>query len=507
MLSLHWRITDAEYDRFYQSFREQIANIDTRLGMLQEAEDNYYITAKYLLELANRAYDLFVSSATQSRTGYNHYMKWVLGIFLIMAVGIFLRTYNINAKEFWYDEAFTSRMVKNNFTQIIDLSSKDAHPPLYYLTTKAWTNVFGTSDFGIRSLSVLFGVLLIPVTYYLVNLLSDNKIGALLVSTMIAVNPFFVTYSKEGRSYSMFAFVFVLLVTVVFWLRKKDKGWKRWLALSILLSAFFLTHYVSVFSIPVLVWLLPRNKKMLIALLPLILFVYLQLPAMLAPRKPLEWIPPVTSERITRSIQAFVFGVYNDNLAVSPPNVKIPYLHIVLLVLIIWYILDHDKNHYELLILGLVPIVLVALAGIFGKNLYIERYLIPYGYALIVYIGVVIVSFPRKYAVPVLVCYFILSVYLTLHYVPVNVGYKSIAKYMDSLDKVIMVDATEYIAISRYSDKVKLQNGDWSEWVIINDTDILVKENSKPFYLANRGELKERDYTLSKDGVFFYRWQ
>lgn len=35
--------------------------------MLQEAEDNYYITAKYLLELANRAYDLFISSEVEER--------------------------------------------------------------------------------------------------------------------------------------------------------------------------------------------------------------------------------------------------------------------------------------------------------------------------------------------------------------------------------------------------------------------------------------------------------
>jgi len=35
--------------------------------MLQEAEDNYYITAKYLLELANRAYELFVRSEVEER--------------------------------------------------------------------------------------------------------------------------------------------------------------------------------------------------------------------------------------------------------------------------------------------------------------------------------------------------------------------------------------------------------------------------------------------------------
>lgn len=37
------------------------------MALLQEAEDNYYITAKYLLELANRAYDLFVSSEVTER--------------------------------------------------------------------------------------------------------------------------------------------------------------------------------------------------------------------------------------------------------------------------------------------------------------------------------------------------------------------------------------------------------------------------------------------------------
>ena len=62
-----WRITDDKYDKFYQSFREQIADIDTRLAMLQEAEDNYYITAKYLLELSNRAYELFKSSEVEER--------------------------------------------------------------------------------------------------------------------------------------------------------------------------------------------------------------------------------------------------------------------------------------------------------------------------------------------------------------------------------------------------------------------------------------------------------
>ena len=48
-------------------FRNQLADIDGRIEMLQNAEDNYYITAKYVLDLANHAYDLFKSSEVEER--------------------------------------------------------------------------------------------------------------------------------------------------------------------------------------------------------------------------------------------------------------------------------------------------------------------------------------------------------------------------------------------------------------------------------------------------------
>ncbi len=64
---LKGRITDEGYDKFYQSLRDKITEIDTRLSMLQEAEDNYYVTAKYLLELSKRAYELFARSEVDEK--------------------------------------------------------------------------------------------------------------------------------------------------------------------------------------------------------------------------------------------------------------------------------------------------------------------------------------------------------------------------------------------------------------------------------------------------------
>lgn len=64
---LRGRITESEYDKFYQSFRDEAAQLSVRMSQLQDAEDNYYITAKYVLDLVSRAYDLFESSKVEEK--------------------------------------------------------------------------------------------------------------------------------------------------------------------------------------------------------------------------------------------------------------------------------------------------------------------------------------------------------------------------------------------------------------------------------------------------------
>lgn len=67
MDKLQGSITESVYDKFYTQFKEQLSQIDARLTGLQAAEKDYYITAKYVLDLANRAYDLFESSEVEER--------------------------------------------------------------------------------------------------------------------------------------------------------------------------------------------------------------------------------------------------------------------------------------------------------------------------------------------------------------------------------------------------------------------------------------------------------
>jgi site-specific DNA recombinase len=64
---LEGKISEDQYDRFYQKFRDEKNDISLRLEKLQDAEDNYYITAKHVLDLSSRAYELFLSSEMEER--------------------------------------------------------------------------------------------------------------------------------------------------------------------------------------------------------------------------------------------------------------------------------------------------------------------------------------------------------------------------------------------------------------------------------------------------------
>lgn len=72
---LKGKISDADYERFFESFKEQLDDINKRLSKLQEAQSNYYLTAKYVISIALRSHDLFTSSEVE---GKRHLIKLVL---------------------------------------------------------------------------------------------------------------------------------------------------------------------------------------------------------------------------------------------------------------------------------------------------------------------------------------------------------------------------------------------------------------------------------------------
>ncbi|MGB4872356.1 MAG: hypothetical protein WBP47_20040 [Candidatus Promineifilaceae bacterium] len=82
-------------------------------------------------------------------------------VLLWLAMG--LRFHNLGAQSFWNDEGNSARLSERTIQLIIEGTASDIHPPLYYLLLRGWRELFGDSEFGLRSLSAFAGLLVVPL--------------------------------------------------------------------------------------------------------------------------------------------------------------------------------------------------------------------------------------------------------------------------------------------------------------------------------------------------------
>lgn len=191
------------------------------------------------------------------------YIKTRLILFVLI-LGLVLRLVSLN-QSFWLDEATTANIVSQfGFLEIITkFSPGDFHPPLYYLLVKVWSLFFGTSEVGLRSMSVLFGVATIYVVYLITKLIANNLeysvhfMGRiwnlefpLIAALLLATSGLHVYYSQEARMYAMAAF-FVSLAVYSFLKTLDNSRSTDWVLFSASLGALTLTDYLAALVIPV----------------------------------------------------------------------------------------------------------------------------------------------------------------------------------------------------------------------------------------------------------------
>ena len=60
-------ITQDVYDKKRKEWTSKKQEIETRLSRINKADEEYYITASYLLQLASRSYELFMGSEPEQK--------------------------------------------------------------------------------------------------------------------------------------------------------------------------------------------------------------------------------------------------------------------------------------------------------------------------------------------------------------------------------------------------------------------------------------------------------
>ena len=301
-------------------------------------------------------------------------------IYLIFILGTILRFISLN-QSLWLDEATTALVMNMSLPDFFNkFIINDFHPPLYYLVIHYWSNLFGTSEIMLRIPSVIFGVLTIYFLYLAVKESISLKIVKLkwpiLPSLLLATSGLHIYYSQEARMYSMATF----LVTLIIYLYLK----RKWILLSIFLPVLFLTDYLSMLILPVLVvYTLFYNrialKKIILSSIPLFLTVIFWLPFFLKQitsgigvkvNSNAWWniLGSVSAKNILLIPVKFVIGrVTIDN--------KFIYLSLIfLLLLIVCYFISKAKNKFAWIWLG-TPLILGIIISFFIPTLTYFRYL------------------------------------------------------------------------------------------------------------------------------------
>jgi hypothetical protein len=179
----------------------------------------------------------------------------------ITALAAALRFATLDAQSYWSDEAVTVLLLDQGLGGLLsDIPDSESTPPLYYAVAWVWSQLFGTGEVGLRSLSALVGTATVPVAYLAGSELASRRAG-LVAAALVAANPLLVWYSQEARAYALL----VLAATVSVWLFARARnGDRRALAGWAVVAALALaTHYFALFVIlPEAIWLLARLRPL-----------------------------------------------------------------------------------------------------------------------------------------------------------------------------------------------------------------------------------------------------
>jgi mannosyltransferase len=178
----------------------------------------------------------------------------------ITALGAGLRFATLTVQSYWLDEAVTVELVRKPLGAMLSaIPDSESTPPLYYLLAWLWTQLFGTGEAGLRSLSALIGAATIPLAYSAAARLVTPRVGV-VVAALAAVNPLLIWFSQEARAYALLLLLCTAALAVFARLLERTTG--RALAAWALLCALALAaHYFAFFVIaPQAAWLLWRSR-------------------------------------------------------------------------------------------------------------------------------------------------------------------------------------------------------------------------------------------------------
>jgi len=319
---------------------------------------------------------------------------------LIILMGFAIRLYKLGEQSLWYDETVSAFLASQSPSELIAHTARDIHPPGYYLLLHYWAVAAGNSEFALAFFSVVFGVLLIPLTYSLAQYLINRDV-ALWAALLVAVSPFNIWYSQEVRMYTLGAALGLIATHCAlsacaasssiarrYWAGYLVAGaaglyalyYFTFLLLVVNLLLFVYMLYPK-FNLTMLKWWLIANTLLLVAYLPWIPIAWRQ--ATNPPVPPWRSLPPFWSV-ILESWSALSLGQSVEPATVWP----VLLLTLILFGLGLYHLSSYPSRPAPLLVIYTFGPLLLIYVLSFITPLYHVRYIFTYSPPFYILLGV-----------------------------------------------------------------------------------------------------------------------
>jgi uncharacterized membrane protein len=182
--------------------------------------------------------------------------KEVVLLALIMVVGATLRFYKLAAKSIWVDEAIQVALAKQDiptlFRDYLNQVSGTIAGNAYQhdITTALILHPLASlddSEFWMRLIPALAGILSIALVFRLSQLLYDTRLG-LLAAFVFAISPYSVWYSQTARPFG-FSLLFSLISLVMFLLALNKRHARYWVLYTLFSALNIYVFYFGIFLI------------------------------------------------------------------------------------------------------------------------------------------------------------------------------------------------------------------------------------------------------------------
>jgi mannosyltransferase len=326
-------------------------------------------------------------------------VAWKVVIYLsALMLGVTaLSVFVLSRQSLRLDEAQSLWQTSHSPSQIFWIVAQDVHVPLYHQLLHWWMVVFGGDIATARYLSLVFFLATIPAMYLLARLIM-GRVEAGLVAALVALSPFMNWYGNEARMYAQLMFFTVL--SEYFFLRifQKRRGHNWWWYTATAVLGMYTHYFFALVLLTQGAFYLLRRRDFVAGTGLRLMAVGAIVLAAVAPwlwyvshlgtannTKPLLNRP--SSGDLVDTFSQFLFGFQDEQL-----NTLIISMWPLTVLLALASLQRHRRVRVEsgyMVLATLLPILLVFVASVSVRPLYLTRYLIvalPSLYLLLVWV-------------------------------------------------------------------------------------------------------------------------